>query len=231
MSEATTPEAFTVLKALLRGEGSAAHAVANTLRAEAFGFTTFGRTDTLDLFATHPLRLSAAPWVLSGAQALAVLDTTEDGRSIGAFADLADGVIARLWVVAAAAGDALVEPAVPVARDDFMSQLRVPCHGDAIDHPGLDAGAWPGVLSLGASALAASDSAAASSSHAVVMRAFSAGPAFAVLYSLRVQEHGAPRRAHRRLALATAQRDAAGSVVHSRLAVSDALPVAAAVSF
>ena len=53
----------------------------------------------------------------------------------------------------------------------------------------------------------------------------------AALYSLRLQEHGAPRRAHRRLALATARCDAAGALVHSRLAISDPLPVPAAVFF
>ena len=234
-SNDTTPDPIAVLSALLRGEASAGDALANNLRVDAFGLSTFGRTDALDLFATHPLALSAAPHVLVSASALAVLDETPDGRTIGAFADLADGVIARVWVVAATAADAEVEPAVPLARDDFLSQLRVPCQGDAIDHPGLDAAAWPGVLSLGTDALAAVDEPpAANSSQAIVMRAFGgAGGAggIAALYSLRVQEHTAPRRAHRRLALATARLDGAGAVLHSQRAVSDPLPEPAAVFF
>ena len=226
------PDPFAVLSALLRGHATAGASVANTLRADAFGFTTFGRTDALDLFATDPLVFSAAPHVLVSSQALAVLDETTDGRCIGVFVDLADGVIARLWVVAATAGDAHVEAAVRVARDDFLSQLRVPCQGDAIDHPGLDAAAWPHVLSLGADALrAATEPRAASGSQAVVMRAFNHGDLMAALYSLRVQENTAPRRAHRRLALATARRDAMGMLVHSRLALSDPLPEPAPVFF
>ena len=225
------PDPTAVLGALLRGHATAGGAVANTLRADAFGLATFGRTDALDLFATHPLVLSAAPHVLVSPQALAVLDETPDGRCVGVFADLADGVIARVWLVAATAADAHCEAAVPVARDDFLSQLRLPCQGDAADHPGLDAAAWPDVLSMGSEALAAvGELSAASSSQAVVMRAFSVcgvggpGGIMAALYSLRVQEHAAPRRAHRRLALATARRDEVGSLVHSRLAISDPLP-------
>ena len=227
-----------VLGALLRGHATAGGAVANTLRIDAFGLTTFGRTDALDLFATHPLVLSAAPHVLVSSQALAVLDETPDGRCIGVFADLSEGVIARLWVVAATAADAHCEAAVPVARDDFLSQVRQPCQGDAVDHPGLDAAAWPDVLSMGSQALAAvGEPSAASSSQAVVMRAFSVGGVggpggmFAALYGLRLQEHTAPRRAHRRLALATARRDEMGSLVHSRLAISDPLPEPAPVFF
>jgi len=224
-----------VLGALLRGQATAGGAVANTLRADAFGFSTFGRTDTLDLFGTHPLVLSAAPHVLASSQALVVLDETADGRCIGVFTDLADGVIARLWVVAATAADAHCEAAVPVARDDFLSQFRLPCQGDAADHPGLEAAAWPNVVSLGSDALAAhageGQPPAASSSRAVVMRAFSVGDLVAALYSLRVQEYTAPRRAHRRLALATARRDAMGTVVHGRIAISDPLPEPAPVFF
>lgn len=228
----TAPDPTGVLRALLRGQAAAGAAVANTLRVEAFGLSTFGRTDAFDLFASHPLVLAAAPHVLLSSQALAVIDETADGRCIGVFADLAEGVIAQVWVVAATAADARCEAAVPVARDDFLSQLRQPCQGDAIDHPGLDAAAWPDVLSLGTDALgAAGEPLAASSSQAVVMRAFGVGAQVAALYSLRVQEHTAPRRAHRRLALATARSDAAGSLVHSRLALSDPLPEPAAVCF
>ena len=229
------PDLMAVLGALLRGQASAGGAVANTLRADAFGLATFGRTDALDLFAAHPLVLSQAPHVLASPQALAVLDETPDGRCIGVFADLADGVIARLWVVAATAADAHCEAAVPVARDDFLSQLRLTCQGDAVDHPGLDAAAWPDVLSLGTDALAAvGEPSAASSSQAFVMRAFSVGGPggmIAALYGLRVQENTAPRRAHRRLALASARCDATGKRVHSRLALSDPLPEPAPVFF
>ena len=232
------PDVLAVLGHLLRGHATAGAAVANTLRVDSFGLATFGRTDALDLFSTHPLVLSAAPHVLLSPQALVVLDETPDGRCIGAFADLAEGVIARLWVVAPTAADAHCEAAVPVASDDFLSQLRVPCVGDAADHPGLQAAAWPHVLSLGGDALAAAGPPqAASSSQAVVMRALGSGGSdgsdglIAALYSLRLQEHSAPRRAHRRLALATARCDAAGALVHSRLAISDPLPVPRAVFF
>ena len=240
------PDPMAVLGALLRGHPAAAGMLSNTLRAEAFGLATFGRTDALDLFATHPLVLSATPHVLVYSQALAVLDETPDGQTVGVFADLADGVIARVWVVAATAADAHCEDAVPVARDDFLSQLRVPCLGDAGDHHGVDAAAWPSVLSLGCEALAAVGApSAASSSQAVVIRAFSAEVSadfrpdgasgadgmLAALYSLRLQESSAPRRAHRRLALATARLDVMGKLVHSRLAMSDPLPAPAPVFF
>ena len=238
------PDVLAVLGHLLRGHATAGAAVANTLRVDAFGLATFGRTDALDLFATHPLLLSATPHVLWSPQALVVLDETPDGRCIGVYADLAEGVIARLWVVAPTAADAHCEAAVPVASDDFLSQLRVPCVGDAADHPGLPAAAWPHVLSLGGEAIAALGPAqAGSGSQAVVMRAVGnagnggsderagADGLIAALYSLRLQELGAPRRTHRRLALAAARCDAAGALVHSRLAISDPLPVPRAVFF
>ena len=231
-AEGTRPDPLSVLGALLRGQATAGAELANTLRVDAFGLASFGRTDALDLFSAHPLVLSPAPHVLAAPQALAVLDETPDGRCIGVFADLADGIVARLWVAAATAADARCEAAVPVARDDFLSQLRVPCQGDAADHPGLEAAAWPGVLSLGSEALAAAgDPPAASSSRAVVLRAFSAGEQWAALYELRLQQDTAPRRAHRRLALATARCDAAGTLVFSRLAVSDPLPAPEPVFF
>jgi hypothetical protein len=220
---------LSVLKALLRGEGAALPAVANTLRAEAFGITTFGRTDTLDLFATHALLLSPEPLVLHTPQALVLLDSDDAGRTVGVFADVADGIVARLWVVADTAADARSEPAVAVARDDFMNQQRTPVQGEAADHPGLDARAWSAVQSLGQGALAAAD--CASSSQAVVMRAFSTGHHVAALLHLRLLAQGVPRQAHRRLALATAQLDGAGAVLHSRLALSGALPTPAAVVF
>ena len=238
------PDVLAVLGHLLRGHATAGAAVANTLRVDAFGLASFGRTDALDLFSTHPLVMSATPHVLLSPQALVVLDETLEGRCIGLFADLADGVIARLWVVAHTAADAHCEAAVPVASDDFLSQLRVPCVGDVADHPGLQAAAWPHVLSLGGDAIAAAGPPqAASSSQAVVMRALgndgSGGNGgsggsdglIAALYSLRLQEHSTPRRAHRRLALVTARCDTAGALVHSRLALSDPLPVPAAVFF
>ena len=232
------PDVLAVLGHLLRGHATAGAAVANTLRVDAFGLASFGRTDALDLFSTHPLVLSATPHVLLSPQALVVLDETPDGRCMGVFADLADGVIARLWVVAPTAPDTHCEAAVLVASDDFLSQLRVPCVGDAADHPGLQAAAWPHVLSLGGDAIAAAGPPqGASSSQAVVMRAVGndgsdgSDGLIAALYSLRLQEHGVPRRAHRRLALATARCDAAGALVHSRLAISDPLPVPAAVFF
>lgn len=115
---------------------------------DAYGCTTFDRTDAVDLFAVHPLEFSSQARVLRSPQAIAVVDDMADGRTMGAFADLVDGVIARLWVVAGTASDTATEPAVPVARDDFMSQLRERCHGDAVDHPDLHAGAWPRVVKL-----------------------------------------------------------------------------------
>ena len=111
----------------------------------AWGFEVFGRTDALDLFARYPLTLSPTPHVLAAPGAMMVMDVTPDGRPVAVFADVADGVIARLWAVGATAEDATVEPAVSVATDDFLSQDRTACAGDTIDHPTLDAAAWPQV--------------------------------------------------------------------------------------
>ncbi len=220
------------LTALLRGLPGSTAPLANTLSAHAWGFETFGRTDALDLFARHPLALSATPHVLSAPVALAVLDVTPDGLPIGVFADVADGVLARLWVVGPTARDATTEPTVPVASDDFLSQDRMACAGDALDHPALDAAAWPQVEAGADAALQqVSEPAAASSSRAVVVRAFSSGDAFAALYSLRVLSPSLPRLAHRRWALATSRMGADGAVLHRRLAVSDPWPVPAPVLF
>ena len=210
----------------------AADYLANALRVEAYGRTAFGRTDALDLLAAQPLALSSAPQVLVSPRTIAVVDDTPDGRAVGILADLVDGVIARLWVVAATAAGATAEPAMPVARDDFLSQLRERCQGDASDHPQLAVGAWPHVVELGSAALDALQApAAASSSQVWVMRAFSSGESVAALYRMRVQTATLPRQAHHRLALAVANVQSNGARVQQRLALSDPLPEPPPVSF
>ncbi|MFT7723622.1 MAG: hypothetical protein QM788_12480 [Roseateles sp.] len=228
----TTPRLLAELGALLRGLPGAAAPLANTLTVQAWGHETFGRTDALDLFARHPLALSATPHVLAAPGALMVLDAGPDGRAIGVFADVADGVLARLWVAGPVAADAVAEPAVPVASDDFLSQDRSACTGDPQDHPGLDASAWPQVLAgAPAALLAVGEPAAASSSRAVVVRAFGSGDAFAALYTLRVLAPGVPRLAHRRWAVAAGRIGADGALLHRRLAVSEPWPAPAPVLF
>ncbi len=225
-------DAWAVLQRLLCGQAAAADCLANALRVEAFGHTIFGRTDALDLFEAQPLALSSAAQVLVSPQAIAVIDDAADGRANGVFADLVDGVIARLWVIATTAAGATAEPAVPVARDDFLSQLRQRCQGDASDHPQLEVGAWPHVVELGSAALGAlKEPAAASSSQVWVMRAFSSGESVAALYRMRVQAATLPRQAHHRLALTIASVQANGARVQHRLALSDPLPEPPPVSF
>ena len=220
------------LSALLRGLPGSTLPLANTLSAQAMGFETFGRTDALDLFARYPLALSATPHVLTSPGALAVLDVTPDGRTVGVFADVVEGALARLWVAGPVAEDAFAEPAVPVASDDFLTQDRTACAGDPHDHPWLDARTWPQVLASAAEALhLVSEPPAASSSRAVVVRAFSCGDAFAALYTLRVLSPGLPRNAHRRWALVAGRVGADGTLLHRRLAVSERWPVPAPVLF
>ena len=254
-SSRTAIAALDVLPLLLRGRAEAAGHIANTLRAEAHGVTCFGRTDVLDHFARHPVVLSATPHVLAGPDALALLDTDVDGATLGIFAELADGVIARVWMTGAVggavggavagavsgaepgtgSGDARPEPAVPVASDDFMDQERVLCAGDARDHPHLATAAWPWVQAAGRDALAAAaEGPLASSSQAWVVRTFSSGDGFAALLALRVQAAtgpGMPRGAHRRWAVAAGRFGADGALLHRRLAVSAAWPAPAHVFF
>jgi len=227
-----TPRLLAELAALLRGMPGSAAPLANTLRVQALGHETFGRTDALDLFARHPMALSATPHVLAAPDALAVLDVAPDGRTVGVFADVVDGVLARVWVAGPVVADAVTEPAVPVASDDFLSQDRTVCAGDAQDHPRLAALAWPQVQASAAEALhTLRVPVAASSSQAVVVRAFSSGAAFAALYSLRVQSASVPRQAHRRWALAVCRIGADGALLHRLLAVSEPWPVPAPVFF
>ncbi|KQW44855.1 MULTISPECIES: hypothetical protein [unclassified Roseateles] len=230
-----TTSLLTQLDGLLRGLPGSTVPLANTLSVQALGVETFGRTDALDLFARHPLVLSPTPHVLAAPGALMVLDVTPEGRAIGVFADVADGVLTRLWVVGATADDAMAEPGVPVASDDFLSQDRSDCAGDPQDHPHLGARAWPQVQAGAAAALQSLPSmgepAAASSSRAVVVRAFSSEDSFAALYTLRVLQPGVPRQAHRRWALVAGRIGADGSLLHRRLAVSDPWPVPAPVLF
>jgi len=168
----------------------------------------------------------------AAAGALAVLDVTPEGRHVGVFADLVDGVLARLWVAGPVADDAVAEPAVPVASDDFMTQHRAVCAGDVHDHPRLDAAAWPQVQAAAAEALqTVREPAAASSSQAFVVRAFSSGDAFAALYTLRVLSASVPRHAHRCWALAVCRIGADGALLHRRLAISEPWPVPAPVFF
>ncbi len=235
-ADALGGDAWAVLQRLLCGQVSAAPHLANALRVDAYGATTFGRTDAVDLFAAHPLEFSSQARVLLSPQAIAVVDDMADGRTVGAFADLLDGVIARVWVVAGTAADAATEPAVPVARDDFMTQLREQCQGDAADHPNLHADAWPYVVEFCSAVQAGLPSAsAASSSQAWVMRAFSVGPSVVALVRLRLQGAGLPRRAHYRVALSIADgkeldRETNAPAI-SRLALSDAMSEPAPVSF
>ena len=227
-----TPQPMNDLAALLRGQPGSTVPLANTLSVLALGVETFGRTDALDLFARHPLRLSATPHVVAGPAALAVLDMTPEGRPIGVYADLVNGVLARLWVVGPLVDDAVAEPAVPVASDDFLTQDRTACAGDLLDYPGRAALAWPHVKASADELLqAVAEPAAASSSRAVVVRAFSSGDAFAALYTLRILAPGVPRLAHRRWALVTGRIDPDGALLHRQLAVSDAWPVPLPVLF
>ena len=228
----STPRLLSELAALLRGVPGSAAPLANTLRVQAMGHETFGRTDAQDLFARHPLALSETPHLLAAPGALAVLDVTPEGHHVGVFADVADGVLARLWVAGPVADDAAAEAAVPVASDDFLTQHRTVCAGDLQDHPGLAALVWPQVQTSAAEALqTVRDPAAASSSQAVVVRAFSSGDAFAALYTLRVQSASVPRHAHRRWALAVCRIGADGALLHRLLAVSEPWPVPAPVFF
>ena len=225
------PQLVNELAKLLRGTLGSASPVANTLSVQALGFETFGRTDARDLFSLHPVALSATPHVLTAGGALALLDVTPEGRSIGVFADVVDGVLARLWVCGPVLSDAVAEPAVAVASDDFLSQDRRAVAGEPRDHPLLDPQAWPQVQAGAAEALLDLDQSAASSSNAVAVRAFSSGASFAALYTLRVLSPGAPRVAHRRLAIAMGHADSGGALMHRRLAISDALPAPPPVSF
>ena len=229
---AHTPRLLSELAALLRGMPGSAAPLANTLRVQGMGHETFGRTDAQDLFARHPLALSDTPHLLAAPDALAVLDVTPEGRHVGVFADVVDGVLARLWVAGPVADDAAAEAAVPVASDDFLTQDRTVCAGCSQDHPRLAALAWPQLQASAAEALqTVREPAAASSSQAVVVRAFSSGDAFAALYTLRVQSASVPRHAHRRWALAVCRIGADGALLHRLLAVSEPWPVPAPVFF
>lgn len=219
------PELLGELAALLRGLPGSARPLANTLTVQAMGFETFGRTDAVDLFTRHPLVLSSTPHVLAAPDALAVLDVTPEGEPLGVFADLVDGVIARIWVAGPVADDAVAEAAVPMASDDFLTQDRALCAGHPQDHPRLAAPAWPQVLASAVEALqAVREPTAASSSQAWVVRAFSSGDAFAALYTLRVQAASNPRTSHRRWAMAACRVDGDGALLHRRLAVSQPWP-------
>ncbi len=227
-------DAWAVLRQLLCGQAAAAEGLANALRVNAYGHTTFGRTDALDLFAGCPLVLSSQAQVLVSPQSIAVIDDMADGRTVGVVADLIDGVVARLWVIAATLQGATAEPAVAVARDDFMSQLRQHCHGDAADHPDLQPSAWPHVVELDRAAWAVPNGPpAASSSQVWVMRAFSSGDWVAALFRMRVQATALPRQAHDRLALAFAHVDGRSQDARARhrVAASDPCPEPPPVAF
>lgn len=224
--------AHDTLRALLRGQAHSVEGLANALRVEALGHITFGRTDALDLFAAQPVVFSDDAQRLASPAGLALLDTDADGRTHGVFAELCGAVISRVWLVGAVATTASAEPAIRVASDDFLTQLREPVHGEAADHPALAAAAWPQVVALGRQALAAvQDPPAASSSHAVVLRAFSDDSTFVALYALRLQTAQVPRTDHRRWALAIGRLGADGVLLHHRVALSQAWPRPAPVSF
>ncbi|MGH7107975.1 MAG: hypothetical protein ACREFT_15880 [Acetobacteraceae bacterium] len=112
----------------------------------------------------------------------AVFDADESGREQALIAETYDERIARLWRVGEGVADMTAEPALRVAIDPFLSQMREAVAFNAEEFPYLDAHAGPVVADalaeVSAGDLQATD---AADRRVVALRALSAGALTAVL--------------------------------------------------
>lgn len=177
------------LAAITRAEPAACRKLLHNARFEGLGTETFGADAIADLFRAHPVRWTTVTETLAHPRAAALFGSTEHGPA-ALFADLYDGHVARLWLIAD--HDAGQPPAitthVPVDTDRDQRGAAFPF--DPAEHPALNPEHASAIAALGAAMIdGGTPWPSAEQRHArvrpLVLRALSAGGSAAVL--LRVQ--------------------------------------------
>ena len=203
---------------VLAGQPKAAQALLGPCRTWAYGAEAFGGVMACELFARQPAPLSPDTHVVTAETAMAVFDVDAQGREQAVFADLYGGAIGRLWRLGDGVVDAAAEPALFMASDSVMTQVRTDLAFAASDHPNLNAAAIPALLDLtGRVAHADRDGGApVVEARAFVIRAFSERERAAALFFVE-QAAGADVRQRPRFLVGAAFRFSAAGLVHHRI--------------
>ena len=188
--------------ALCAGRRPAGDGLLGNARLEWGRGEAYGEEAVLESFRASPVDPGQGV-LLAGATAAAWV-----GADGALFADLYDGRIGRLWRLGMGETPA-PEPAVAVAFDADLRQVRGDVSFRAEDHPDLAATARDAVTMAGEALLRVDHAPALHRARAFVVRAFSVGEATVALYAIHRLTGEAPRRAGFGYALALIEPDAA----------------------
>ena len=210
--------ALQTISEVLAGRPEAAQALLGPCRTWAYGAEAFGGVMACEVFARQPSALSPDTHVVAAETAMAVFDVDPEGREQAVFADLYGGAIGRLWRLGDGETDSAAEPALFMASDHVMTQVRTDTAFAASDHPNLDAAAIPALFELtGLVAHTDRDGGApVVEARAFVIRAFSEGDRAAALFFVE-QALGADVRQRPRFLVGGAFRFSAAGLVHHRI--------------
>ena len=203
---------------LLAGRPSAAQALLGPCRTSAYGGEAFGGVMACEVFARQPSPLSPNVHLVATDAALAVFDVDAEGREQAVFADLFDGRLGRLWRLGGGATDGAAEPALFMASDPVMTQVRSDTAFLGSDHPELDNDAVPALLELArlVAHLHREGGAEVVEARAFVVRAFNADDRAAALFFVE-QALGPDVRRRIRFWAAAAFRFSAAGLTHHRI--------------
>ena len=120
------------LKAVLQGDTAPDSALLQNARLEGLGASAFGEESIMASLRRAGLSLSAGTDVIESERSLAAFD-----GSVGLYADLYEGRIARLWCLGARRLPRVIVPAISVPFDPDLAQARGAYAFAASDHPEL----------------------------------------------------------------------------------------------
>lgn len=207
------------LAAITHGDPAACRHLLHNARFEGLGAEAFGGAAVAELFRAQPIHWAAMTATLVHPRAAALFGSTDRGPA-ALFADLHDGHVARLWLIADhdADNDAGCQPAiathVPVDTDRDQRGPAFPF--DPAEHPTLDPAHAGRIATLGAALIdGGMPWPSAPQRHArvrpLVLRAISAGGATGLL--LRVQSLADARAGGIRSAYGAALLDARETLI------------------
>jgi hypothetical protein len=175
---------FAVLAA---GRRPANDGLLSNCRLEWRGGEAYGEEAILESFRAAPFDPGADAVLVETATSAAWV-----GAGCALVADLYSGRVGRLWRTGMGASPAL-EPAVAVAFDPDLRQVRGDVLLRAEDHPSLAPDAVEGVIAAGRDLVAASASQPVHRTRAFVLRAFTGADHSAALFAVHRLTGGATR--------------------------------------